>query len=252
MIDFGRYSRALIRLYYRCAVKATSGLIRNWITIFGALLSFIAYSQAITLLANFGMAGGFIAGIIELILLTLYYSWVDAAVKRERLTFKELYQINWGLFFGLISIAFIIYLITLVVQLSQLGPNISVLIYLAIILLWNAAPELVYLEQRESMDALRETFEFIHDNWIEWYIPFILMISPLLFVVGVGSSLQVISLTNPLLPSLVIAIEGTLLYGLLGGLIGAVLTHWFTVFRAHLFLELRSGSRRQRMFREGI
>lgn len=250
--------RATAGIYRDAIVSACRDLFRNWPIVIGSVGIYFIYTISASLLSEFGFAGGMVAGMIQIALLSLYYAWISQSVERERLSFANLIEFDVGLFFNVISVAFILFIAQFVLQQLTQGLDATFLILcvqLAIVLIFNAIPEVVHLHRIESMPALSEAARFTRDNWIEWYAPFLLLISPWL-ILNPLSVLLAISGSNPLLPPLLI-IQGATVVGFYWSppmqwglvIIAIVVANWLMLFRAHLFKALESGTRRQRAYR---
>ncbi len=244
-----------LAIYRDAAIEASRGLTRNWVLILGSLIAALIYIISSTLFSNFGMAGGFLSGLIQIALLSLYYSWLSQTVQREKLRFNDLTNFDLSLFFSVISVGFIFFVIEFLISNLITGLNISwilLIVRLGLVIMFNCISEMIYIHRQESTAALLAALEFIKNNWIEWFIPFILISAPLLFM-SPTTLLLALSQTEPLLPGLVILQQFLMLSGMIGGwltiVVGIVITHWFVLFRAHLFRELEFGSRRSRIYR---
>src|SRR6185436_4673386 len=64
------------------------------------------------------------------------------------------------------------------------GPGIILGLYLVIVVLFNAVPELIYLGHCSSLELLTGSYRFIADNWIEWFPATIAMALPLVLIAG--------------------------------------------------------------------
>ena len=127
----------------------------------------------------------------------------------------------------------------------------SIILQLLFVVLLNSLPETLYLTRRDGMDGIQESFSFTTKNWIEWYLPYFIFLSPLLLLGG-GSLLLIISQTNVLLPAVPILMIPFFIFPGLQMLclpLGLILAHWYMLFRAKLYQELDTGSRRQRLFK---
>jgi hypothetical protein len=132
---------------------------------------------------------------------------------------------------------------------------------LLIFLLLNPAPEVIYLTRHDSpLDVLKRSYDFVMENWIEWFLPLALVLAPLglsLFFklssrLGRGAGLDFMQLLilpftvlTAWLTDLGIAPEVT---GGLSLLLTPPLTVGMLLFRGHLFVALTSSTRRQRLY----
>lgn len=253
--------KATLAMYREAAVQASRGVLRNWPLVLGSIAAYVAFIFCISILGPLGMAGGFVLGLIQVALLTLYYSWISQTVRKERLELRELLQPEWPLFWNIIGVGFLLWIIEYLVSPLQYYPEqrwFYHCVKLGLFLIFNAVPEFIYLHRYDSFYALKEAFNFIRQHWIEWYLPLLVILAPAMLM-----SWQIVLLpmaaagADPLLPALVIVSQleyflQAQLPGLplVASIIGVVLANWFMIFRGFLFIDLHGNNRRKRMFRE--
>jgi len=241
----------LLKTYSNAARLATKGLIRNWVLVLASIAAFILYQSTAQLFGRFGFAGGMVVGLANLLLLTLYYSWLSEVSDGGRLEVKELIKLDYSLFSGTINAAFIIYLATLLASYVFHGSNSALILILnlLIVLVFNALPESLYIQRYDGMGALSFAANFTRENWIEWYLPFVLLLTPFLYQLGSMPALIALSGSTPFLPASIIVLGATevlVMFGInqwLGLLLGVILSNWFMLFRAELFRSLERGVR---------
>ncbi len=247
--------KAIIAVYYDCAQNATKGLIRNWIILPASIAAFIITIVAATPLQSLGIVGGFVLGLIQTALLSLYYSWLSETHSKQKIGLKDLFNMDWSLFMSVISVAFLIWIIQWITLTLINGLHvewIAACVMFVLIVVFNSLPETIYIHRYESTQAMQESFSFIQKNWIEWYIPFFILLSP--WIIASPSEISMIMAnTYVLFPvSILIMVPSGWVPGLgmmATTLLGIVLANWFMLFRAHLFSALESGTRRQRAFK---
>jgi hypothetical protein len=246
---------ATLAVYKDCITSTNEALIKNWKIIVGSFCLYFALQIVGEIVAPLGIAGGFIYSLAFCACLSLYYSWIYQAVKKSRLDWKDLTEFDIDLFLVVISASFMLFLIdfmTRPVLQDANGLQIKLIVSFAVVFMFNVLPEVIYFKGAQSVYAFSEALKFTKENWIEWYIPFIVMLSPWLLM---GSSIYAVllsfALVSPLLPT-VILISGLQFIlpvnEILAALIGLVLANWFMIFRGKLFQELESGSRRRRIY----
>jgi hypothetical protein len=120
----------------------------------------------------------------------------------------------------------------LVVGKSPQADVFKTLFDLAVIILLNAAPEVIYQRgTRGGLETVQRSIQFLQANWIEWALPTALPIAIALYF-----PLREFSAFGLLGYAAGILVEGALL-------------HLAMVFRGHLFATLDGTSHRQRMYR---
>lgn len=242
----------LLNSYKRAAIGATQGLRKNWIIILGTIALWFIFNFIYMTVASagLGIAGGFLLGFVMIGMLGLYYSWLARTVDGERIWWNNITEYDYPLFFQVISVAFIFFIVTYPLDLLAMGGQkaFSDLAGLAIVVLFNAVPEIIYIRRLESIEALVATFEFVKSKWLEWFLPLVIIVIPWL-TLSPESVLVSLAQAEPLLPPLFIikGIQiGLALLGPFGGIlitiISVIAAHWFMLFRGHLFKELDNSS----------
>ncbi len=118
--------------------------------------------------------------------------------------------------------------------LGGMGFIIMMLGYLGAFVFLNPLPEMLYLRHYSEGESLSKSYEFILENWIDWFVPLFPM---MLLAFGGGF------FGGMLLPGL-----GTLP----GILVQAVVLPFVMVYRGFLFDTLSKSSRRKRQFRRNM
>lgn len=244
----------LSKIYGTAALDATQRLKGSWPVLIGMLLLVVGFILINSIAAPLGILGGFLRGLAEAFAITYYLSWLQESSQYQRVRLGQLKVMDWSLFQSVISVLFILYLFQWGVTMLTTGIDarwaMNILQLLFVVLL-NALPETLYLTRRDGLDGIQESFSFTTRNWIEWYIPFLIILSPMLLQSGASLPL-ILAQTHVLFPALaVVSVPSYFLpeIPLILLPLGLVLAHWFMLFRAKLYSELDSGSRNQRIFK---
>ncbi|WP_447602954.1 hypothetical protein [Nitrospira sp. Nam80] len=252
---------------YRDAGRATiRSLVRGWIIIVALIVFALAFTVAASLARPLGIAGGFLLGAVNALLIGAVLSLTEQAVMGARsLGLRDVTDSFGHYFWDVISVGFILWIPTMVLDMSlQSNPDSRMLvaaILLLVFILLNPAPEVIYQVRHDSpLDVLKSSYEFVLENWIEWFLPLALVLMPLgfsLFVslsnrLGRGAGLDFFQLLilpftvlTAWLNSMGMAGEVTSMAALL---LTPPLAAAMLLFRGHLFAALRGTSRRQRAF----
>ncbi|WP_447973959.1 hypothetical protein [Nitrospira sp. Kam-Ns4a] len=258
--------RATLALYQGALRSTVRSLARGWM-IAVAVVVFAALMVAATALAApLGLLGGFILGAVNALLIGATLYLIEQAVcGARRLTLEDLRTSFGHYFWEVIGVGFVLWIPMMVldraVAANPNGALIAAAIYLLLFILLNPAPEVIYQVRPGSpLDVIRESYEFVMDNWIEWFLPLAVVVAPLglSFFFGMtgrlgrGAGLDFYQ---------VLILPFTLLDAWLGQLgvppsLGSILLMVLTplaavamlVFRGHLFAALHGTSRRQRLF----
>ncbi|NMC63229.1 MAG: hypothetical protein GYA55_08670 [SAR324 cluster bacterium] len=264
-MDNSQLIRTTLIMYKECAKEASLSLIRNWRLLVMSTTAFITFMFAAFLVGPLGFAGSFILGMVSITLLTYYYSWLSECTSRNTLRWEDYIVFDSSLFSPVINTAFILFIFSLLISQFGVVPNmlkVITCINLGVFIIFSALPEILYFHRYQGITSFVEAYNFIKDNWIEWFIPLLFFFSPLLIQNPIGL-LNSLSSGDPLLPVLkflslfsesLVAADflsltfPPLLMNLALSFLSIVAATWFMLFRGFLFRELESGSRRQRAF----
>ena len=257
---------ATLKMYWSCMHQATISLIKGWPIFVGCVLIYLFWIQMASLFGGMGFGGGFLLGFIYIALLALFYHWISELVEGNGLAFQDLIRYDYSLFFNVINVAFILWIVDLVVSMFAQGSvsSIGLLVQLGIYIVFNAIPEVIYQRRYDGPTALSEAFTFTRDNWIEWFAPYIALAGIIVLFVSISPftlgpwTLALMAQSEVLLPVFLI-VQMCSVFGIdypqiapLLSLGGIVLGIWFMLFRGVLFQELSQGSRRQRLYQNRI
>jgi len=262
--------RATLALYGGAVRATVQSLIRGWV-IAVAVVGFAALMVAATALAApLGMIGGFILGAVNALLIGATLHLVEQAVLgARRLTLGDIGSSFGAYFWEVIGVGFVLWIPMLVLDRGAAanpnGPVIVAAVYLLLFILLNPAPEVIYQVRVGSpLEVIKESYEFVLDNWVEWFLPLVVVVAPLglSFFFGITGRLgrgagldfyQVLVLPFTVLRAWLgwLGLPESLTSGLLIVLtpLAAVA---MLVFRGHLFAALHGSSHRQRLFRAGF
>jgi hypothetical protein len=257
---------------YRNAFRKTGGsLVRGWVTIvavvgFGFVLVFAAQ-----IASSLGFVGGLLLGAVNALLVGATLSLIEQSIVFARvLTFRDIHGSMGHYFWDVIGIGFILWLplmaLEMGIQNNPFGQLLSYAVLLLMFLLLNPAPEIIYQVRHNSpLEVLKTSYEFILENWIEWFLPLALILLPILLSpmglqslfslssqVGRGAGLdffQLLVLPFKILGSWLdyIGIPPSISW-YFELLLTPPLAVAMLLFRGHLFASLHGVSRRQRRF----
>lgn len=259
--------RATLQLYSQALISTFSSLTRNWVLVIAiiilAIIMFLIPSTAMSL----GILGGFLLGAANAFAVGTLLGLLEQGVLSTRqMTWKDLWNATGQYFWDVITIGFIVWVplqfLEMGMQSNPYGPAIVSAIFFLLFLLLNPIPEIIYQAHLGSpLDSLKESYEFVLENWIEWFLPLALILAPfgLSFFFGISSQAgRLIGLDFFQLLQLPIAVLSQL-FQMLGvsSSLATMLILLLTpigvaammLFRGFLFLALHGSSRRQRQFR---
>ncbi len=257
---------------YRQALRATGrSIVRSWVTV-AALFGFaLLFLGAARIAAPLGMAGGLLLGLVNAALVGATLRLIEQSLSGTRTIQAADVPESFGHYFwDVIGVGFVLWLplmaLDMGVQSNPYGHFVSSAVMLLLFILLNPAPEIIYQVRHDStLDIFKASYEFVLEHWIEWFMPFVLLMLPVLLSpsglreffdlsrrVGRGAGLDFLQLL--LLPFTLVG--GWLSYAGIDPdaqwivllLLTPLVTTAIMLFRGHLFALLRSSTRRQRLF----
>jgi len=258
--------RATLTLYHGAFRATMRSLARSWM-IAVALVGFGGLLVAATAVAaQLGMVGGFIVGAVNALVIGALLSLIEQAVmESRRVVFGDVWSSVGHYFWDVIGVGFVLWVPSMLLEKGLAGnphgPFLVAAVFLLLFILLNPAPEVIYQVRHGSpLDVIRQSYEFVIDNWIEWFLPLAIVVAPL----GLSFFFWVSSRLGPgagLNFFQILALPFTLLVAWLhilglsqeaGSWLVALLTPPIAVamliFRGHLFAALHGTSRRLRQF----
>lgn len=259
--------RATLQLY-RDALRATvKSFARSWMAALAVVLFAGLMVVATSIAAPLGMLGGFILGAVNALLIGATLGLIEEAVRgQRRMTFQDIWESLGKYFWDVIGVGFVLWVPIMLMDRGMAanpnGPFLAAAVFLLLFILLNPAPEVIYQVRHQSpLDVIRESYEFVLENWIEWFLPLAVLVAPLglSFFFGISGRLgrgagldffQVLVLPFTLLSAWLgyLGLPETA-----GSIVVLLLTPPLAVamlmFRGHLFAALHGSSRRQRLFR---
>lgn len=258
---------ATFRLYQGTLRATIRSFLQSWVIAIAVVLFAIVMIAAVSVASLLGMLGGFLLGAVNAILIGATLSLVEqVVVTRRRVGFEDIWSSFGQYFWDVVGVGFVLWVPLMLLERGMAGnPNGPVLVaavFFLLFLVLNPAPEIIYQVRHDSpLDVIRRSYEFVVENWIEWFLPLAIVLAPfgLPFVFGVSSRMgrlggldfvQFLSLPFAVLGAwleyLGLPDRVVFLLGLLLTPPGAVA---MMIFRGHLFAALHGSSRRQRLFR---
>jgi hypothetical protein len=275
MSNFQKLIKSTLRIYLQSLKKSISGVRKNLELLPGLSLLVIIYQFSFYLTGNFGYASGFIAAICNAIFLSFFYAAIEHCYLHH--SSKSIFTIafDYDMFSKVINVAFIFFIFEFILQLffDTSGLNLArMFLMLGIYGLLNAIPETLIVHRYDGIFALQHTFQFIKENFIEWFPPLIIVLLPFFLGDIIFSILNVFTL-NPMYPLqgihalcfkyaylilprflVTISLSPFVLITFLiiiQSFIFSLFGLFYMTFRCHLFYALDTSSRRKRIFMEG-
>ena len=226
---------------------------------------------AVQVASPLGIAGGFLLGAVNALLVGATLSLIEQSISYGRqLTVQDIFDSFGHYFWDVISVGFVLWLplmaLDMGMQANPYGQFLSYAVLLLMFLLLNPAPEVIYLVRHDSpLDVIKSAYEFVMENWMEWFLPIVLLLLPILISpVGMQSFFTISTRAGRgvgLDFFQILVLPFTILGGWFDYLGFPTSMSWLVLllltpplavaillFRGHLFALLSASSRRQREF----
>ncbi|ABR47899.1 hypothetical protein Amet_1723 [Alkaliphilus metalliredigens QYMF] len=230
--------------------KALLSLKKNWSIIFTGFFYSIATVLLMSVIRFFGLLAGIVMIVATSALISNYLYLLDCIMRKGKFTkhdFKEGFSVYlrkiWGiLFVGYIANMVLSLFMPAFYRSGIIHPNaVSMIITFLTVLLFNAVPESAYQKHYNPWETITYGVEFIKDNWIEWFVPNVVLLGVFYLLTGQF-------LTGVFNYQISLVTIFTSPYGLLGYVVGQVWFSYMMIYRGFLFGLLSSSTRRKRLF----
>jgi hypothetical protein len=225
---------------YRVALRrSVELLVANWGIIFAPLAYSLILSAAAALVAPLGLIGGFIMTAVTAACGSSGLFLIENVVRMGKFGFNDFFKGFSVYLWEILGIAFILWIpMTLLRQVAYStdeGPLIVLLIQILLYVILNPVPELIYQSRVSGLALLSASYEFIVENWIEWFAPNLSITAAAYVLLGW------LDVPAAYLPSF-------FRFFFLFAIFGLLLT-FLMIFRGLLFSELAGSTRRSRAYR---
>lgn len=186
----GKQLIVAFELYGKALRKTWQSLLSGWVTIIAVIAFLFLLLLAQQIAAPLGMAGGFLLGAVNALLVGMTLSLIEQGVSYNRtITIRDVFDSFGHYFWDVIGVLFVLWIPLMVLDMGTQhnpnGPLISYAVMLLIFILLNPAPEVIYQMPHDSpLDIFKRAYEFVLENWIEWFLPMGLLLLPLVVAPG--------------------------------------------------------------------
>jgi hypothetical protein len=230
-MTFWMYGMALRRAW-ECVAK-------NWVVSFAPLAYGLLLSASAALAAPFGILGGLLLGLVSQACVSSGLYLIENMVRGGKADFDDFIKGFTVYIWELLRIAFILWIpLRLLAMALAPVPNgglILSLIHLILYVILNPVPEFIYQTRASGLELITASYNFIVENWIEWFVPTVLLTLA-------GYALLTI------VDALIVGLPALAQFFVLSFILGLGLTY-FMLFRGFLFAELNGTTRRSRMYK---
>jgi hypothetical protein len=209
----------------------------------GIVLAPLAYglllSLADLLFARLWLVGGILLTAAAAACASSGLYLLENLVRRGTVTLSDFFT-GFSVYLGeVLTIAFILWipmmLLARVALTTPQGAFLWVAVNVILYVLLNAVPELIYQSRISGLALLSASYEFIVANWLEWFVPNILIATAGYLLI-------------PALNRLAVSLPDFLALLFVASAFGLFVA-FFMIFRGVLFAELSGSTRRSRLFR---
>jgi hypothetical protein len=219
--------------------RSLEAVAKNWIVSFAPFAYGFILSIAVSIVAPLGLIGGILLALASQACLSSGLYLIENIVRMGKTNFDDFLKGFTIYLWELVRIAFILWIPLWVVSAALSGvPNGALIfrfIQIALYVLLNPVPEFIYQTRVSGIELLGASYNFIVENWIEW------------FVANIALTLLAYFLLNAL-SALAFGLPGFAHFLLVTFGLGLCLTY-IMVFRGFLFAELHGSTRRGRAYR---
>jgi hypothetical protein len=260
------FFQATVRLYHQSLLATLHSFRQSWILIPVLLVFTLGLILVTSLIAPLGMVGGLILGAANALIIGATLSLTEQAIRGgRRLQWQDIPQSMGQYFWEVISVGFMVWFpllfLEMGLQANPYQPLIATAMFFLMFVLLNPVPEVIYQSRKGSaLEVVRESYEFVLENWIEWFLPVAIALAPF----GLSFFFQISSQAGRrggldfwhllTLPFSILS-QWLSLLGMSDSIsfiivliITPIATVFMLLFRGHLFAALHRSSRRQRMF----
>lgn len=221
--------------------------IKNWkIFLVGIAYSIIWIIMG-TVVSYAGILGGIILAIFQSAIISNYLFLIENIINYGEFTLED-FKSGFTVYLGKIySIFILFYFVRLGMSLfidpilssiGVFGISLWLMIRIVAFIVLNVLPEVIYQKHYERLDIVTYSFDFVKENWPEWFIPngllvaivyiIHIIIGKILFLTGLSTNFILASMVRVIIYQLVIA--------------------YAMIYRGQLFNILSTSTRRKRMF----
>ena len=225
---------------YRLALKRSFFLIRrNWAVLFAPLAYSVILSVASAAFSRLAFIGGILLLLVADACISSGLYLIENLLKMGKVDANDFIK-GWTVYLlEIIQVSFILWIpMTLAANVLYAVPNgFLILLFLRILIytIFNVVPELLYQVRLGGLEVLSASYSFVIENWIEWFIP------NLLIGVAAYFALGPLALFAGFLP------EGLQVFVVVT--VASFFLSYFMVFRGVLFSLLRGSTRRSRIYK---
>lgn len=220
---------------FRRTFKNQRYLFLTSILLIAGVISMDIISNIILTILNISsILTGILIYILKISLIGFFMAILYRAVKDSKLNRFNL-NYDFGIFATkLMQVGFLIYIVELLV--SRFFGKYFILLYVLSIIIFNALPEMIYIEEYNGYESIKQSVKFLQNNLINWGLPNLIFLG--IFY----------SFTNKAFIPTMLQLDLGDIKSIIISIITIVVIAIFMIYRGVLFDELNGSSRRKREF----
>ena len=236
---FVKLMQVTLWIYASALRRSWECVMKNWVVSFAPLVYAAGLSLVGSILGPFGIIGGVLFNLARLACISSGLCLIENMVRMGKADFNDFLRGFTVYLWELVQISFILWIpmrvLAMVLVSTPNGGLIYFLIQITLYIILNPVPEFIYQTRSSGIELLSASYNFIVENWIEWFLPnIIITVAGYFFLNFLG----ILTFGLPGFLQLFIIIFG----------FGLCLTY-FMLFRGFLFAELHGTTRRSRVYR---
>ena len=177
-----------LQLYRQVLYSTGRSLTRSWVTMVVLMVFAVLFVGVSRIAAPLGIAGGFILGIVNALLVGATLRLIEQSLSAARtIQFTDVTDSFGHYFWDVIGVGFVLWIPTMLLdmgmQANPYGHFLSSAFLLLVFILLNPAPEVIYQVRHDSsLEVLKTSYQFILEHWVEWFLPFAILILPVVLL----------------------------------------------------------------------
>ena len=231
--------KAILWIYRTALGRSVELLVGNWGLIFAPLAYSVVLSIATAIFAPFWLVGGIVMTAAAAACASSGLHVIENVVRMGKVDLNDFIKGFAVYLWEILGIAFILWipmtLLSRVAYSMPEGPLVLLVVQILLYVILNPVPELIYQTRVSGIALLSASYQFIVDNWIEWFLPNVLIAAAAYLLIGWLNGLAA------LMPFF-------LRFFFVASAFGLFLT-FLMIFRGLLFSELSGTTRRSRAYR---
>ena len=166
---------ATLDIYKKAFVKSFILTLQSWKLVFFHLILLLVVGIAGGLIHSNDIVSGLIRGFITSYMISVYFASIQCAVQNEKASFKDYCNYGFQILSHVISVFFALMIVDLILKTMRMD-FLNYVVAILFSVLCNPLPEIIYLREGSVGEMIYTSYEFVKENFIEWFLPIILIV----------------------------------------------------------------------------